>query len=419
MGASRRRGVGAQSRAGAAADRRVRRRRPRRRPDPVRVGARHRRVRVSRRASTTCSATSGGNVASATSGGTRCSPRAPRRASSRSGCRPGTPPRRRSSSRRPAVAPPTSKVAARSIQAPSWPRTGGCTAPSSSDCVRGRCPRLLPRTDDVERTGWRCVGRRHRYSGTANLARCAPAASSFAMRRSRASRRLLRIVFNATRPTAPTNTIVPMTWICGGRLLRMLAQTQIGKVCSVPDVNWVMMKSSIESENASSAAGQDARQDQREGHLPERRPLVRPEVHRRLLEVAREPLHPGPDGDDHVADVEHDVGDEDRLDAEREQRAAGQRAANGSVAVPTNIVSRLAPSTISGRRHRDEHEQVRRRPAAELVARQGQRDERAQGGRDDRRDERDDEARDQRVLEAVAGRTGCPRPPARTRPTRS
>ena len=53
-----------------------------------------------------------------------------------------------SSSRRPAVAPPTSKVAARSIQAPSWPRTGGCTAPSWSDFVRGRL-RSQPRTDDV------------------------------------------------------------------------------------------------------------------------------------------------------------------------------------------------------------------------------------------------------------------------------
>ena len=34
----------------------------------------------------------------------------------------------------------------------------------------------------------------------------------------------------------------------------MLAQTQIGKVCSVPAVNWVMTKSSIDSEKASSAA---------------------------------------------------------------------------------------------------------------------------------------------------------------------
>ena len=80
-----------------------------------------------------------------------------------------------------------------------------------------------------------------------------------------------------------------MTWIWGGRLFRMLAQTQIGKVVAVPEVKLVMMKSSIDSENASSAPRQDARQDEREGHLPERRPLVRAEVHGRLLEVAREP----------------------------------------------------------------------------------------------------------------------------------
>ena len=69
----------------------------------------------SRRGSTTCPRRSGGNAGSATSGGTRCSPRARRRAWSRSGCRPGMPPLRPSSSRRPAVAPPTSRAAARSI----------------------------------------------------------------------------------------------------------------------------------------------------------------------------------------------------------------------------------------------------------------------------------------------------------------
>ena len=63
--------------------------------------------------------------------------------------------------------------------------------------------------------------------------------------------------------------------------------------------------------------GHDARQDEREGHLPEGRPLVGAEVHRRLLEVAREALQAGLHGHDHEADVEHDVGDEDRPDAQR------------------------------------------------------------------------------------------------------
>ena len=55
----------------------------------------------------------------------------------------------------------------------------------------------------------------------------------------------------------------------------------------------------------------DARQDEREGHLPEGRPVVRVQVTRGLLQVAGEAQQPGADRDHHEADVEHHVGDED------------------------------------------------------------------------------------------------------------
>jgi hypothetical protein len=49
--------------------------------------------------------------------------------------------------------------------------------------------------------------------------------------------RRCQTVDRTTSETDPTKTIVPMTWTCGGRLLRMLDQTQMGKVTVVPDVN--------------------------------------------------------------------------------------------------------------------------------------------------------------------------------------
>ena len=136
-------------------------------------------------------------------------------------------------------------------------------------------------------------------------------------------------------------------------------------------------KSSIDRLNASSAGRDDARQDQREGHLPERLQLVRAEVHRRLLEVAREARQARPDGDDHEADVEHDVGDQDRDEVQREERV-GCRST-------TNSVSSEAPRTISGRRHRQEDQRVREPSPAEVVAHEGEGDQRAQDGRDERR----------------------------------
>ena len=227
------------------------------------------------------------------------------------------------------------------------------------------------------------------------------AASSAAIRRSRRSARRSQRVLRATSPTAPTKTIVPMTWTCGGRLFLMLAQTQIGKVVAVPDVKFVMMKSSIDRREREQGAGQDPREDQREGHLPEGRPRVRPEVHRGLLEVARKALHPGPNRHDDEADVEHDVGDEDGLDAEREQHPPVSDF-SGSGAVPTNSVSRLAPRTISGVAIGMKMKRLVAGLTAEVVAGQRQGDERPQRRRDERRNRRDREAGSDGGLQAGA-----------------
>src|SRR3990172_5179525 len=74
------------------------------------------------------------------------------------------------------------------------------------------------------------------------------------------------------------------------------------------------------------AAGQDAREDEREGDPPEGRPFVRPEVGRGFLEVAVEALDTRAHGDHHEADVEHDVGDDDRPQPERVEDALGDEA---------------------------------------------------------------------------------------------
>ena len=99
-----------------------------------------------------------------------------------------------------------------------------------------------------------------------------------------------------------------------------------------------------------------------------------------------------PHRDDDVADVEHDVGDQDRHEVEREER----RRADGHV----ERQERGAEDDL-GRRHRQEDEQVGDRPAPEAVARQGQGDHRAERRRDGGREERDLEARDDRLLEAA------------------
>ena len=61
---------------------------------------------------------------------------------------------------------------------------------------------------------------------------------------------------------------------------------------------------------------------------------------------------------------------------------------NGGAPIATNSVSSEAPEDDLGRGHRQEDEQVGAAPAAEVVAGQGQRDERPEDRRDDRRQRR-------------------------------
>ena len=80
------------------------------------------------------------------------------------------------------------------------------------------------------------------------------------------------------------------------------------------------MKSSIDRLNARSPAATTPGRISGNVTFQNVTHLVRPEVHRRLLKPAVEPdsrAH----RDHDVADVEHDVGDEDRLDAEWEEQA--------------------------------------------------------------------------------------------------
>ena len=84
----------------------------------------------------------------------------------------------------------------------------------------------------------------------------------------------------------------------------------------VPELKLEMTKSSIERAKASIAApkmpgmirGRVTRRKVSKG--------LAPEVLRRLLEVAVEADQAGADDDDDEADAEHDVGDQQRLEAE-------------------------------------------------------------------------------------------------------
>ena len=62
---------------------------------------------------------------------------------------------------------------------------------------------------------------------------------------------------------------------------------------------------------------------------------------------------------------------------------------NGGAPIATNSVSSEAPRTISGVAIGRKMNRLVRAPPAELVARQGQRDERPEDGRDDRREQGD------------------------------
>src|SRR3954451_4706306 len=173
------------------------------------------------------------------------------------------------------------------------------------------------------------------------------AASSSAMRRSRRSPRRSHSVFRRTSPTAPTKTIVPMTWTWGGRLLRMLAQTQSGNVVAVPAVKLVMMKSSIDSENASSAparmpgrmSGNVTFQKVAHGEAPRSmaassRCRGNPCIRARTVTTTKLMLN--------MTWAIRIVW------SPRGKKNPPVRLRNGSWDVPTNNVSRLAPRTISG-----------------------------------------------------------------------
>ena len=127
----------------------------------------------------------------------------------------------------------------------------------------------------------------------------------------------------------------------------------------------MITKSSTESAKREQRAGEDPRRDQRQRDPRERRPLVRAEVHRRLLEVAVEADEPRLHGHDDERDVEHDVRDADRPEAGRDAEIEEERQQRGA-------------EDDLGRRHRQEDEEVRRAAAAERVADERERDQRPQ-----------------------------------------
>ena len=118
------------------------------------------------------------------------------------------------------------------------------------------------------------------------------------------------------------------------------------------------MKSSIDRLNASSAA---ARMPGKISGKVTFQKVVHSFAPRSIAASSRwrrEALHPGADRHDDVADVEHDVGDEDRL-TQREQRAAGKRVPRLR-AVADEQRQQARPEHDLRGRHRDEDEQVGR-----------------------------------------------------------
>ncbi len=111
-------------------------------------------------------------------------------------------------------------------------------------------------------------------------------------------------------------------------------------------------------------AAEDAGQDQRQGDQAEGFARGRAEVLRRLLQPSVEADQPRAHDDHDEADAEHDVGDQQRAEPERgaeDEEEGEQRGAHHDLR----------------RRHRDHDQEVRRPPAEELVADQGERHHRA------------------------------------------
>ena len=184
-------------------------------------------------------------------------------------------------------------------------------------------------------------------------------------------RRCARANAIATRKMALATTLT-----CGGTATRATPQTKTGNVCVAPRVEVRDHEVVDREREAEQGRGEDRRREQRQGDLAERGPLVRAEVHRRLLEVTVEPDQARLHGDDDEADDEHHVRDEDRHEPQLERRRRVQEEGE----------QRRTEHDLRGR-HRQEHEHVRPAAPDEPVADDRQRDERAEGGGDDRREE--------------------------------
>ena len=110
----------------------------------------------------------------------------------------------------------------------------------------------------------------------------------------------------------------------------------------VPELKFVMMKSSNDSENASSAAATMPGQHQRQRDPAERLPLAGVQVHRRLLQPRVHPGQPRLDRDHHERHAEHHVRDDDRS----RSRAARRRRRTA----PAATCPSPAPGVAIGRK---------------------------------------------------------------------
>ena len=174
------------------------------------------------------------------------------------------------------------------------------------------------------------------------------------------------------------------TFTCGGNFTRNAPLMYSGNVTSEPALKSVMMKSSIDRANDSSAAARMPGRMQRERDLPERSQRRRPEVLSCLFERPVEPADAGPHRERDEAHLEHDVGDHDGREPPVDVPVEEQRG------------ERRAEHDL-GRRQRKHQEEVQAAAAAEPVAGERDGDQRAEDRRDDGGDRRDLQALDERV----------------------
>ena len=199
------------------------------------------------------------------------------------------------------------------------------------------------------------------------------------------ARRVWTTTLASMTPNASTKIAVPITLTCGGAPTRAAPQTKSGNVDLAPGVE-VRDHEVVDREREARAAAPARIAGAISGivTLPERRPLVRAEVHRRFLEMAVEADEPRLHRHDDVADAEHHVRDRDRPEAGRDLQVEEERQQRGA-------------EHDLGRRHRQEDEQVRRAAAAEAVADERERDQCPERGRGEARDRRDLEREHHRV----------------------